>query len=53
MVKDRKCLKFHDNYAKIAKDFEMKKAMNVQAVMPERTILFSERGNHRLKVPLR
>lgn len=25
---------FHNNYAKIAKDFEMEKAMNVQAVMP-------------------
>ena len=34
---------FQNNYAKISKDFEMKKAMNVQAVAIEDYTFFRER----------
>jgi len=43
VVKCRKYLKFHSIYAKIAKDFEMEKAMNVQAVAIEDYTFFRER----------
>ena len=45
-------LKFSVNYAKISKDF-ISKGNDCAGASRERLILFSERGNHRLKVPLR